>query len=754
MSRQQKRRAEREAKKKRGNKGAAAGAPGNLDNLFEAAIGHHGAGRFAEALEFYDRILSITPAQPDALHLKGVAYSQTGRLTEGIALIEEAIAIRSDNVDYLNNLGGLQTRADRLDEAEATLRKAIGLAPAHIPAYINLATMLERADRQTDAVTCYRAAIEIDPRNSVLHGNLGMLLQKVGETDTALTAFHDAADLAPQSPEARNNLANVLKEVGDFDAAEAEYKHAVALKPDYANAYQNLGSLLIEMGRAEDGIEALRRALLVQPDHERAFVNLAAGLNQTERLVEGAAAARRAIEINPNLPDAHNNLGVALRALGDYTGAEAAYRRVIELDPAHARGHSNFLYAIDFNTAYDASDHQAERRRWYDMHGKSLAREIRPKENDPTPERRLRIGYVSADFRHHSATNGFGPMLLSYDRSKFDVVCYACNFKQDDVTDRFRAAATEWRDCASMGDVELAAQIREDKIDILVDLSGHSAGNRLLVFARKPAPLQVTAWGFGTGTGLPTIDYFLTDEIIAPESEHHMYAETVRFLPSHLPYMPPIPSPEVMEPPCLVNGFVTFGSFNRLEKMNDAALMVWSEILNHVPNSKLIIKSQALDRETVLKEFTARMATSGIESDRFKLLGGNPQPEHLAKHGLVDIMLDPFPHGGGVSSADSLWMGVPVVALSGNTIPGRLGASALHALGLDDFIASDTEEYIEIARRAAGERGYLKELRSSLRDRIIASPVGDPNLYVSAVEYLYRDIWTEWCSAQENPAIS
>ena len=214
--------------------------------------------------------------------------------------------------------------------------------------------------------------------------------------------------------------------------------------------------------------------------------------------------------------------------------------------------------------------------------------------------------------------------------------------------------------------------------------------------------------------------------------------------------MAPIPSPDVVEPPCLVKNFVTFGSFNRLEKMNDAALNAWSEILHRAPSSKLIIKSQALDHETAFREFNTRMASAGIKQDRFELLGGNPQPEHLAKHGLVDIMLDPFPHGGGVSSADSLWMGVPVVALSGNTIPGRLGASALHALGLDDFIASNKEEYIEIALRMAGERGYLKELRSSLRDKIITSPVGDPNLYVRAVEDLYRDIWTEWCGAQEN----
>jgi len=544
-----------------------------------------------------------------------------------------------------------------------------------------------------------------------------------------------------------------LQLTGEFERAEAEFKRAIDLDPNYANAYQNFGSLLIETGQTKDGIHALRRAIKIQPNHAQAFANLSAGLNIQSQHQDAAEAARRALEIAPDLADAQNNLGAALRALGDHTGAEAAYRRAASLDPTHSKAHSNLIYSLDFNAAYDVRDHQAERQRWYQKHGKPLSSKIHPHSNEATAKRRLQIGYVSADFRHHSATNGFGPMLLSYDHSEFDIVCYACNFEQDSVTERFRVVATKWRNCARMNDAELATQIRKDKIDILVDLSGHSAGNRLLVFARKPAPVQVTAWGFGTGTGLPTIDYFLTDEIVAPKSEHHMYAETIRFLPSHIPYMAPIPSPNIVKPPHLANGYVTFGSFNRIEKMNDAALAAWSEILSRAPNARLIIKSQALDRETVLKDFTARMTKAGIGSDKFELLGGDPQPEHLAKHTLVDIMLDPFPHGGGVSSADSLWMGVPVIALRGNTIPGRLGASVLHALGLDEFIAGSREEYIEIAIRLAGDPSYLTELRSSLRDRIVASPVGNPSLYVGAVEYLYRDIWTKWCSAQENPMI-
>jgi protein O-GlcNAc transferase len=726
---------------------------GIVDAVIREALEYHNAGSLDQAISQYDKALQLRPGDPELYHLKGVALGQTGQLDSGISLIRQAIELKDDAVDFHNNLGLLLFQAGQLEIAAQSLRKAITIKPEHLPAYSNLGSILERMGREEDAIAAHQSAIKIEPKNSALHGNLGLLLQRTGRTKEAEEAFEVAVELAPSSPEAHNNLANILQVTDGFERAEAEFKRAIGLNPNYANAYQNLGSLLIETGRTEDGIQALRRAIEIQPNHAQAFANLSSGLNIQSQHQDAAAAARRALEIAPDLADAENNLGAALRALGNHAGTEAAYRRAVDLDPTHSKAHSNLIYSLDFNAAYDVRDHQAERRRWYQQHGKLLSSKIQPHLNDPTAKRRLRIGYVSADFRHHSATNGFGPMLLSYDRSEFDIICYACNFERDSVTDRFRAAATEWRDCTRMGDAELAKKIRADKIDILVDLSSHSAGNRLLVFARKPAPVQVTAWGFGTGTGLPTIDYFLTDEIIAPESEHHIYAETIRFLPSHIPYMAPIPSPNIVEPPYLVNGYVTFGSFNRIEKMNDVALSAWSEILNRAADARLIIKSQALDRKTVRKEFTARMTKAGIESDRFELLGGDPQPEHLAKHALVDIMLDPFPHGGGVSSADSLWMGVPVVALRGQTIPGRLGASVLHALGLDDFIAGGREEYIETALRLACDRSYLKGLRSSLRDRIVASPVGNPGLYVSAVEYLYRGIWTEWCSTQENPTI-
>ena len=718
-----------------------------VPRLMQAAIEHHGADRFDDAVALYDQALAAAPREAEIYHMKGVALAQAGAIDEGIYLIRQAIELKDDAVDYHNNLGVFLREAGRLDEAETSLRNAIAIAPGHLPAYGSLAGALDGMGRLDEAVTICRKALEIAPDNAELHHNLGLQLQRAGDFSGAAKVLGRTVEMAPRSPEARNNLANVLMELGELEDAEASFRESVRLRPEYATAWQNLGSLLVKMWRPEEGVECFGQALKHDPQLVQAHVNLAAAFNLLERQIEAASSARRAIELAPDTAEAHNNLGVALRALGEHAGAEDAYRRTVELDPRHATGHSNLIFALDFNDRYDIRDHQAERYRWNEQHAEPLVGYIAPHRNDPDPERKLRIGYVSADFRRHSAVNGFGPMIQHFDRDGFDVICYASNVVEDDVTGALRGAATEWRTCSRLGHEQLAHLIRGDAIDILVDLSGHSAGNRLPVFARKSAPVQVHAWGFATGTGLSTMDYFLTDPVVVPEEERDLYAEGIRDLPSHIPYLPPDPCPNTAPGPAERNGFVTFGSFNRLEKMSDSALKVWSEILSRVPDARFVVKSQAFDRGDVVVDFHRRLDVAGIDRNRVDLLGGNPQPEHLAKHDQVDLMLDAFPHAGGISTADSLWMGVPVVTLNGNTVAGRIGASALHAIGLDELIAKDTTEYVDIAVRMAQSPELLAALRSGMRQRIAASPMGDIQKYVASVEVIYRDIWRRWCES-------
>ncbi|MFL2540880.1 MAG: tetratricopeptide repeat protein [Candidatus Latescibacterota bacterium] len=457
---------------------------------------------------------------------------------------------------------------------------------------------------------------------------------------------------------------------------------------------------------------------------------------------------RQAIDIAPNLAEAHNNLGVSLRGQGKYKEAETCYQKVVELDPSHTTGHSNLIFALDFNSNYSVKDHQEERARWQKLHTVALTANIKPNKNDPDPDRKLRIGYVSADFRRHSAANCFGPMLLSFDHTQFASYCYSSNLQQDEMTETFRSAATVWRECRRLSDAQLAEKIRDDKIDILIDLSGHSAGNRMLAFARKPAPVQVTAWGHGCGTGLTAIDYFLTDPIIVPEPEKVLYAETIRYLPSHIHYMPPQAAPDIVDAPHLENGFITYGSFNRLEKISDESLKLWSRILGETDDAHLVIKSQTLGRLGVKKDLECRLQDAALPTDRITLLGSDPQPQHLATHSLVDIMLDPFPHGGGISTSDALWMGVPVITLAGNTIPGRLTASTLNAIGLPELVANSQDQYVEIASQLGRDSALIVTLRHSMRDRVEHSPVGNSKKYVRAVETLYREFWKQWCANQ------
>ena len=722
--------------------------PENIDSIVKKAAVLHGAGKFSEAIALYDEVLAAFPDNWELLHLKGVAMAQSGNLDQGIEFLRAAAKLNEKSFDIFNNLGSLLFQSGRLGEADHALRHAIKILPTHATAHNNLGEVLEQSGRLEEALAAYQTAAKLEPSNSAIHCNIGIIFQRLECFEDSCTALHRAVELDPSSPKARNNLGNAMRGIGDLEGAATELRRAIDLNPDYANAHQNLGSVLTELMKINEAITSFKQALTLAPNHPQALVNLAAALNLKECLEESEIFARQAIAIAPDLAEAHNNLGVSLRGQGKYNEAEACYKKVVELDPNHATGHSNLIFALDFNSAYSVKDHQEERARWRKIHTEALAANIKPNKNDPDPDRVLRIGYVSADFRRHSAANCFGPMLLSFDRTQFAVYCYSSNLEQDEITEMFRSAATVWRECRRMTDAQLAEKIQEDKIDILIDLSGHSAGNRMLAFARKPAPVQATAWGHGCGTGLTTIDYFLTDPIIVPDAEKTLYAETIRYLPSHIHYMPPKAAPEITNAPHLENDFITFGSFNRLEKISDDSLKLWSRILREIDDAHLVIKSQTLDRVGVKSDFEHRLEDAALPTNRITLLGSDPHHRHLAKHGLVDIMLDPFPHGGGISTSDALWMGVPIITLAGNTVPGRLTASILNAIGLPELEANSQDQYVEIASQLGRNSDLIVTLRHSMRDRVKLSPVGDPNQYVCAVETLYREFWREWCASQ------
>jgi predicted O-linked N-acetylglucosamine transferase (SPINDLY family) len=349
---------------------------------------------------------------------------------------------------------------------------------------------------------------------------------------------------------------------------------------------------------------------------------------------------------------------------------------------------------------------------------------------------------------HHSSVFATLPILEGHDRARVTVVCYSGVTAPDAMTERFQQAADLWRDVADFSDDDLAAQIRADQIDILVDLSGFTNGNRLPVFGRRPAPVQVTAWGYATGTGMDAMQYLLSDPVLTPLESRGTAVEQVVDLPSFLCYAPMQDDPPVMPPPLVDRGFVTFGAFNRLAKLSAVTIDAWAAILRAVPDSHLLVKTGQRGPDPARDRLVDALASLGIERSRIALRGSTPRLEHLAAHADVDLMLDSIPHGGGITTLDSLLMGVPVVTLLGERLPGRTSASFLTALGLEDLVARTPDAYVEIATRLAGDLDRLTRERTTLRQRLLASPIGNVTAYTRQVERIYRKIWQTWCAGQ------
>ena len=402
----------------------------------------------------------------------------------------------------------------------------------------------------------------------------------------------------------------------------------------------------------------------------------------------------------------------------------------------------SLIFNLELTPGIDNATLQHERNRWAKQHTSMIV----PKSdhaNDRTPDRKLRIGYVSADFREHSAAYVFGGMLIHFDRANFEVFAYSNCELEDGITRQFQESVTCWRNIHRMSDDEAAAVIVKDKIDILVDLSGHSGGNRLLLFARKPAPIQCTGWGYATSTGLKAIDYFFTDRFCVPESERHYYTEKVSYLPCLVSSWFPFRFPEVGPPPALKKGYVTFGCFNRLAKISDMALDAWCEILRRLPAARMIIKCGEFDKPENKYRIRDFFISNGIEADRFSLIGVTPKLEHIASFNMIDIALDPFPQCGGVTALEGLMMGVPLVVMRGDTITGRGASSILSNIHCKHWIANTVDEYVDIAL-SFSDYNDLEFYREVLRHNFKYSMVGDTTKYVQYPEMTYREMWREY----------
>ncbi|MGD1277005.1 MAG: tetratricopeptide repeat protein [Tepidisphaeraceae bacterium] len=637
-------------------------------------------------------------------------------------------------------------------EAGSLCRQVLAQQPGHADAMQLLAAAecnqgiaLMASGKTDEAVAAFGRAVAARSEMAEAHNYLGNALQAKGDWEGAMGCYRRALALRPDYASAHNNLGVALQHRGRLDEAVAAFRQAVAVQGDFVAALNNLGGLLAAKNQPDEAIPLLRRAVQLWPDSVAAHINLGTALQQAGQIDQAIAEFRAVLLLRPDFADGHNNLANAHKEIAQWPAAIAAYRRAVELQPDNAALHSNLIGALNY-----AQDDPAALRReleiWNQRHARPLRGQICPHDNDPSPQRRLRIGYVSADFRFHPVGRFLAPLLAHHDHGPFEIFCYGDVQHADEMTGRLRSACDVWRDIRGGSDEQVAELIRQDRIDVLVDLSLHTGGNRLLVFARKPAPVQVTYLAYCGTSGLETMDYRLTDPYLDPPGmDESAYSEKSVRLRTYWCYEPCIAEIEVGQPPALASGRVTFGCFNNYCKVSPGTWRAWRRLLQAVPGSGLVVYCPfGSHRDRLAGELTA----AGLDADRLTLVSAAPTAAYFEQYRRIDIALDPFPFCGGTTTCDALWMGVPVVTLAGATAVGRGGVSILSNVGFGELVAQSVEQYVEIAAALAGDPRRLAELRSGLRARMQRSPLMDAGRFAKDVESAYREMWRRWCKSK------
>jgi predicted O-linked N-acetylglucosamine transferase (SPINDLY family) len=703
-------------------------------------------GRLDEAIAALRQAVAHRPDHAEAHSNLGAALAEKGRFDEAILTLEQAVTYRPDYPEAHNNLGFALAEKGRLDEAVAALERALALQPDYPEAYNNLGNALKAMGRLDAAIAALGRAIALRPEYAEAQNNLGVAFAEQGRYDQAIAALRQALALRPDYPEAFRNLGLALAETGQLDAAFSALGRALALRPNYAAALSNLGNILLKQGRFDQAIDVYRRAIASKPDFAEAYSNLGIALKDAGRLDESVEALRRSIALRPDHAEVHNNLGSTLLAQGDREHALEAYHRALALRPSYFAAHSNVLMCEQYQSGVTLAGLARAHAEWDERHAAPYRAGWKPWDLNRDPERPLRLGFVSADLRRHPVGFFLVRVLENLDRRSASVICYHSSAVRDDMTDRLAAAANEWHDVFGLDDAALAARVRTDQIDILFDLAGHSANHRLLVFAQRPAPIQISWIGYVGTTGLKAMDYLIADRFHVPSRALEHYCERVLTMPDgYVCFEPPAEAPAVGPLPALGRGSFTFGSFNNLSKITPEVITLWAGIVRRVPGSRLLLVTPALDSTTARERIGAAFVAAGGDPARLELRGAQPRGELLAGYNTIDLALDPFPYSGGVTTCEALWMGVPVVTWPGETFAGRHSLSHLSNVGLTETVAANPGEYVELAVRLAADLPRLAAIRAGLRDRMARSPLCDGPRFARHLMTVLREVWRHWC---------
>jgi protein O-GlcNAc transferase len=755
-----------------------------LDHTLQEAILHHQAGRWLEAEACYRQLLEVRPDHPDALHLLGVLAMQAGDHARAAELIAGAIRAYPSNPMSHFNLGVALQAQNKFDEAKQSYRNALSLNANYAEAHNNLALLLQAQGELDEAIGHYRKTLLILPDYAQAHVNLGSALLAQGDLADAAEHFYRALSLAPDSADAHTNLGFALHEQGELDKAIEHYLRALSSRPDSAELNNNLGAAFKDQGRADAAVACFERALSLKPDYAKAHNNLGIIFKDQGKLNQAVMRFHQALAIEPDNAEVHSNLGNALKDQGKLSDAVASYRRAISLDPdaeantnlggalgeqgetdgvvryrqkaissgsASADAYSNLLFLYSYHALIASREYLVPARGWERVCVPARERQLAREKIFQRPAlagRRLKVGYVSGDYCTHAVSYFIEQLFAHHDRARIELFAYSAHGQRDAVTARLQALADRWVSVVGIPDTMVLDQIESDGIDVLVDLSSHTAHNRLGVFARRAAPVQAHYLGYFASTGLTEMDYFIGDEILTPPETDDHFCEQVWRLPRvRACYDGKTDAPEHNWQPAS-DGSVRLGSFNNLGKITPQTVGLWAEVLHALPEGKLLLKTKELADAGNRRRILDAMAGHGISQDRIELQDSGATPgwrEHMAYYDRLDIVLDPVgAHGGYTTTCDALWMGAPVIALEGGRMALRMAASILDALGHPGWIAGSEAEYVAKVVALARDAEQRKILRASQRERMAASPLCDAKGMTVSLENAYSEMFERW----------
>lgn len=703
-------------------------------------------GDLDAARAIYDAMQHRTEGAVSAATNLVALLVESKRFDEAERVARAHLERHGDAADLWHNLGNALMGLQRTAEARAAFERALHLSPRHWRAALQLAIAIEQSGDLAAAEAQLYEVLAIAPESAEAHFVLATMLMRQHAFGEAEAEFRRAIDLKPDFAATWINYAELLQRTSRIDAAAGALEHAVKAAPDMPEAHMNRGGVLMHLGRLEEAEASLRKALELKPDLKGAWVALGAVYLFGSKLAESEEACRQALQVVPDDSAALVNLGICLQQQGRLLESVEVTRRVIAQLPDFSPAWSNLLLNQNYDDAVDARalfrEHEAFGRRFGPRRDRAFFAD-----RAPAGGRKLRVGYVSPDFRNHVVAMFFEAVLDAHDRSAFEVICYHSDNRADEVTDRLRTSADLWRDIASMDDDEAEALMLQDRLDVVVDLAGHTSGNRLPLIGRRVAPVQATWLGYPNSSGLPAMDWRITDAHADPEGlADEIHTEKLYRMPEvFLAYRPRPEAPAIVATPCIANGYVTFGSFNNFAKISDSVIRLWGEILAALPDARLRMKTMSLRDAEVQKALYDRLARLGCDTTRVTLSGPVPGlASHLASLGQVDIALDAYPYHGTTTTCECLWMGIPVVTLAGDRHASRVGVSLLSAVGAQELISTSPDAYVEKAVALALDRGALERWRRELRPRMQASPLTDHVRFVSHLEDAYRQMFDQW----------